>query len=660
MRPLLGLLVALGASTVASAARADIVTSPERGADLALASYRVSGELVDGTVHLRVRYDVLNRSRFADRAAVQLELPASAVVVGLRQRVGGDWVPGRLLAADAAAGRFEAYLDAPFVAARGAALLTGDHGVHELALAHVPARGRVGVEYEAVVPACYARGEWLVIFPQLDDAPTLTAPGGRIEAAALTSKRLGVPVGDACVGFGVSDAQPDDVVLTWRGPSGPGAIGTVTSVRAASQTITAVDVAVAPRLAEVPRRAAVVFVIDASKSQGADGVADQLAIVRGYLAHAPDARVELVVVRRAARRLFGELVPAREVAARLAALPPQALAVGNGSHLDRGLELAATVLAAASGPRRLVAFTDDRLRPDLADADLRQALAPLPLDAVAHAILPTVGAAEVVRELDHHLVQVIDGWGGIVATVAGAGDPAPLLELVRPIRIEQLTLGGAPLVDEVREGDGYRHVAIDADAGAVAGLIWGRTWSPTVAAGPADRIRAGRLALGLGLALDDADVLALAHLTGAVTAFTSLLADRAAWTPGGLPDDGFEPAGVSISSICGGSSSTYGHSMPSVLVGQASLGPPRPELRSLLAERVAGCAVGLDADPWVLDVEVATTGVEVVDVVARARGVADLAAQVRFEACAIEAGWALNLDPGFARFTDTFTATFAR
>ena len=190
--------------------------------------------------------------------------------------------------------------------------------------------------------------------------------------------------------------------------------------------MTVVEVAVASRLAEAPRQPAVVFAIDASRSQGDDGVAAQLAIVRGYLAHAPDARVELVVVRREAVRLFGELVPAGAVAARLAALAPAALAPGNGSHLDRGLALAASVLASSPGPRRLVAFTDDRLRPTLTDPALRQALARLPQDAIAHVVVPTAGAAEVERAHHHHLAQVIDGWGGIVATVGGAGDAAPL------------------------------------------------------------------------------------------------------------------------------------------------------------------------------------------------------------------------------------------
>ena len=36
--------------------------------------YRVTAALVDGTVRLQVRYDLRNRSRFADRAELQLDL----------------------------------------------------------------------------------------------------------------------------------------------------------------------------------------------------------------------------------------------------------------------------------------------------------------------------------------------------------------------------------------------------------------------------------------------------------------------------------------------------------------------------------------------------------------------------------------------------------
>src|SRR5262249_43280052 len=65
-----------------------------------------------------------------------------------------------------------------------------------------------------------------------------------------------------------------------------------------------VDVEAAPRLGESPRNAWVVFVVDASRSEGAEGIAAELEVVRGYLKNLPDARVELVAFNRRARRGF--------------------------------------------------------------------------------------------------------------------------------------------------------------------------------------------------------------------------------------------------------------------------------------------------------------------------------------------------------------------
>ena len=228
------------------------------------------------------------------------------------------------------------------------------------------------------------------------------------------------------------------------------------------------------------------------------------------------------------------------------------------------------------------------------------------------------------------------------------------------MRLEQLTIGDRVLADELREGRGLR--AIDVDGGGlVAGWIWGRRFSPTPTTALAARIRAARLALGQA-SLDDAAVASLGALAGAVTQFASLLADGPGWSPGGLPDDDLGwSGGGSWSSACGlpvglGGYGTIGHGAGT---GTGTDEAP-PELGPLLAVRVAGCAAGLEASPWRLELAVAVTGDEVVDVTAVAAGVADAAARARLEACALEAGWDLDLDARFARYRRTFTATFAR
>ena len=116
MRHRTWLLLGLAVSAICRDAAADVIRSDERGAALAITKPEVTAALGDGVVALRVRYDVVNASPFADRARVQLELPTGAVVVGLRQRTGGAWIPGRLEAADAVDARLAAYIDAPFTA----------------------------------------------------------------------------------------------------------------------------------------------------------------------------------------------------------------------------------------------------------------------------------------------------------------------------------------------------------------------------------------------------------------------------------------------------------------------------------------------------------------------------------------------------------------
>src|SRR5690606_8198527 len=106
-------------------------------------------------------------------------------------------------------------------------------------------------------------------------------------------------------------------------------------------------------LEPLPRSAAVVFAVDASYSVTAADVEGQLRAVRAYLRHLPDARFEVIMVRRRAERLFGRLVPAADAGSLLAGIHPSRLERGNGSNLDRGLERAADALAGHRGPTRI-------------------------------------------------------------------------------------------------------------------------------------------------------------------------------------------------------------------------------------------------------------------------------------------------------------------
>ncbi len=153
------------------------------------------------------------------------------------------------------------------------------------------------------------------------------------------------------------------------------------AVASDKHAFTRLEIDTAAQLAAMPKHAQVVFVVDASYSVGERGLAAQLAIVRSYLAHVPDAEVELVAYRRRAERVFGTFVAASGFDAALAAAEQHgALELGNGSAIDDGAQLAASLVAARPGPRRVVMLGDELWREALATALATAALAALPKD----------------------------------------------------------------------------------------------------------------------------------------------------------------------------------------------------------------------------------------------------------------------------------------
>jgi hypothetical protein len=67
----------------------------------------------------------------------------------------------------------------------------------------------------------------------------------------------------------------------------------------------------AARLAEVPRGASVVVVLDASRSLTPEEAQAEKAAAWAYLSHFKDANVEIITFNRRAEELFGSFVPVR-------------------------------------------------------------------------------------------------------------------------------------------------------------------------------------------------------------------------------------------------------------------------------------------------------------------------------------------------------------
>ncbi len=428
-------------------------------------------------------------------------------------------------------------------------------------------------------------------------------------------------------------------------------------VASAAHAFLRLELDVAPELAPLPRQAKVVFVLDASHSLGAEGIAAQLAIVRAYLAHVPDARVEIVIYRRHAARLFGKLVPATEVPKRLKAAHVKGLlAPGNGSALELGAALAVEALAGQTGALRVVLLTDELLRSTLSPSLVLDALAKLPEDAIVHVVEPDVdetGADDLVRNDAADLAPVAAAHHGIFARViAGSQVHKALVErvlgLVRPLRIDHLAITGKGLGDvgdrdTLFEGSGARWVVeSEAVPGHVTltGMIWGdpirrevtvdENFSRAAAGWIFSEDRYG--------ALSEAEQMIVALLAHAVSPVTSLLAIEPGTRPStiGLPQGGRIRTGhYGVGSGTGG------------MMGHAA-----PDLAALLAPALARCREAQHPPAgWSVTLDVETTLDEIVDVAVPKgdpTGMAD---------CLVEAAWALRLGADFASSNDRFVLT---
>jgi Vault protein inter-alpha-trypsin domain/von Willebrand factor type A domain len=418
---------------------------------------------------------------------------------------------------------------------------------------------------------------------------------------------------------------------------------------------------VAPRLSELPRRAQVVFVIDASYSVGAERLDAELAIVRAYARDLPDAEIELVAYRRKARRVFGRMVPATEL--------PRALddarrrgrfALGNGSALDDGARLAAEVLAGRAGPHRIVIETDGAVRRTLDEAQLRDAVATLDPGAVVHVVVPSLDdepALRLARDDSAPLAVIATAHHGIFAELRGfaaarAGLAEVVRQLVRPLRLEQVvaTAGGLSVPETLEEGSGVRLWSQGTRADTPAELqLSAALWSdrvrlqlrPDAALAPA--IAAFGFGAQLFEVLTEAEQMTLARLGRVVSPVTSYLAIEPGVRPSkiGLPAGG----GTGWGTIGTGRYGTIGQG-----IGGGGT-PALPDLAALIDQRP--CLRAHPAGDAEVQLEVETTRDEIVDVSVLA-GAGPLAA------CLVEATWAVRLDARFDRDDETYVFTLGR
>jgi len=686
-----GLACALTAAA-AGRARADFLEQNGVGDGQAVETrHDVDVVVADRVARFRVTRRIANRGHGVIRARLHVELPSRAVARGLRLRSAGRWIAGRLMAADAAAEAWDKLTTTGNQMVHGPALLEWESGGGlSLSVYPIPTGGHVDVAYTLEAPVCYTHGRWITEYPIAADdmakiALRVRGPRGpgRVLGGKQLAAELGAAVADACgndVGLGEASSVRYLVV---DAPVAPPARVHYARAIAGDADAARLTIDVADVIQPAPRGARVAFVVDASRTMGEAGIAAELAWIRGYLAHVPDAEFEVVLYRRRPDRLLGRFAPASRAAALLDAIDPARLVPGNGSNLDEGLRAATAMLAGTRRPVRVVAFTDERWRPALGAPAVVASLAELGPDAVLHVVglgPGSTGAPSLTRDDDDALAPVAARWGGMmIEAQGGAGQPAAAfaaaaLELVRPLRIDQVHIVGAANEDghdlgdlgDLGEGVGVYHAwLVDEAPRAVEGKIWGRTWRQPLASTPAAARRWAGLIIADPLAdnLTTEQALALATMGAVVSPQTSFLALDPRFGAARLPDEWMEASSCDCfgpqSYLGVGHAGTVGHSS---CTGVGELDLHAAILAALLAPRAQACAVQTRQRAWHLKVAFDTTGDEIVDVHARAGVTADPTAGGpsgvdAMRACVEEAAWDLQLDGRFAAWTGHYVAS---
>lgn len=623
------------------------LTPPEAG--VSELSHEVAVRFEGGAAHLTVTRKLHNDSAEVRTFTRNLTLPRGAIATSLRLGVEGRWLRQPVLShAEDAAERWDALVSPGEAAPSTLALLQWSwNGGLDLELFGVAPGATVDVEYELELPQTYEAGELTFEYPASDPAD----PAPQFHLAQAPEATL----------ENVLDEEPfsDRTPLAFRvhQPWSPRELADArwaTYPLGADRTLWRLEVDLAAQLEAAPINPNVVFVVDASHSQGPAGIAAQLELIAPYLTHVPDAQVELVVYRRFAQRLFGRFVPAGDVA-RLLTLTP--LSPGNGSNLELGAGLAAQALAQVGGTGRIVLFTDEQLREGFTNEAALTALSAAPRNTIVHVVSRDAsdGELEENRNDEAPLSPVAAAHGGVFFRLSGhPGDPATaaktVLGLVRPIRIDDFRVEARGLEEdrvEVEstqpEGSTVRMSAIGSRAPeevTLTGKVWARDYRKVVPVdGPlADRLPG--LAVGedeLRVQLSNDELKTAAFASRAVSPFTSYLSappDAAPSTAGvlssGLGDLSMHGSGCSS---CGGASSCgFWHSGRPAIDFTALL-------RDLLAEGVAACE-RQHGDSSLAALRLEATADEVVAVEVSAPS-------VEMSGCLTEAAWAIRLSAPF-------------
>jgi hypothetical protein len=590
-----------------------------------------------GGATLVVRRSVVNTGPRSDQAMFWLDVPGNAVATRLRT-AGVDargltvWFEGDLMDAEEAAAKYHELTGIGGYYPKDPALLSWRHqGLLALQVFPVPAMSSKTVEYTLEMPMPYVDGRYQLDIPALG---TKDVPA-RLRVAAAHAEDV-VRVNGVAMAPGAAFELTRDasIELSPRAPAPvAGALAEVTF--AEKRVLYHAHLDVAPRLGEVPARAAVAVVVDRSKSMHEIGPA--LDAVCAYLSWFPSAEVSVVTFARGVETPLGPRLEKREALAKLQGL---SLAPQNGSNLDLAIARADALLAESSAPvRRLLVVTDLLTKSALTPESL--AVRPLKSGAVAH--IATIGADTVLeRDDDDPWAAFPRKTGGLLWRAPANAAPAVFEEWVRPKRLSRVRVTGLPesvtVPDVLDEGSGVEHLSIEAARSPkieLTGELWSRRVSFTVAPTEDEERRWSALVFGSSLLgeLTEPEQKVLAMRGHAVSPVTSYLAVE----PGVRPStEGLDPAESGFGE--GGGGFGRGIGLSGVAYGAASGVLPEPRL---FLERAVHEAWERCGGVGEVDVSLETNLDEVVEV----GDVALATADSKLATCVREAVWALDL-PG--------------
>lgn len=522
-------------------------------------------------------------------------------------------------------------------------------GFVTLAIAPLEPGARVTVEYTVVASTSFVDGQVWALYPRLslDEDPAFVGatPIITVRSARIATVDAAATKPDAQLTAHAAKPGDDYVELafTRQAFAGPwaGRFGTVAIARGKSFARFELDAAAA--FSKLPVKAQIVFAVDASYSMGDDGVAAQLALIRQYLAHVPDAEVEVIAYRRTATRVFGAFLPVREALARL---EPKAFPLGNGSHADLAVDAALALLAPRTGPRRIVLGSDARIRTALSIEAFAKRTAKVPPDVVVHLVEPDGSDDETLTRGTGKFAEIAHAGHGIHATFGTAISVTGALPLVRPLVIEHLVLTGAKLEDGLTtlvEGGAIRVVTLGTSAptsATLTGMLWGDQVKLVVPATPAMSQHTLELVFGATdwWALTDVEQLALAKRGGVVSPMT-----RLAITP---PDA--EGSSGRVAAKPNGGGPGFGRRAIAPRVMMRANKPVQP---ASAIDVIDGKACLAKHPGKAVDLAIEVTGPEIVDVIA-GKGDASLGA------CLVELGWAARVPEKLAKHRETYRATY--